>query len=120
RPAPGGAAARGGQAGRGGDPPLVPGPPPRTGYRMKSCLRQIAFLLFMALLFVGTVIGVASLFRPAGKSNRIVRVEIPRHATVRMIAERLEEKKLIRHRYAFMLMARLLGESNHMKAGEYE
>jgi UPF0755 protein len=37
-----------------------------------------------------------------------------------MIAERLEEKGLVRHRYAFVFMARLLGESNHMKAGEYE
>jgi UPF0755 protein len=87
---------------------------------MKGCLRQLAFLLLMALLFVGTVFGVASLFRSASSSNQVVRVEIPRHATVRMIAERLESKKLIRHRYAFLLMARLLGESNHMKAGEYE
>jgi UPF0755 protein len=87
---------------------------------MKGCLRQLAFLLFMAALFAATVVGVASLFRPAGSSNRVVRVDVPRHASVRAIAETLETKGLIRHRYAFMLMARLMGESNHMKAGEYE
>jgi UPF0755 protein len=87
---------------------------------MRGCLRQIAFLLAMAALFLGTVIGVASLFQPPSSSTRQVRVEVPRHATVRTIAERLERKGLIRHRYAFMLMARLMGESNNLKAGEYE
>jgi UPF0755 protein len=87
---------------------------------MKGCLRQLAFLLFMAALFLGTVVGVASLFRPPSTSGQTVQVEIPRHATVRAIAERLESDGLIRHRYAFMLMARLMGESNQMKAGEYE
>lgn len=87
---------------------------------MKGCLRQLAFLLFMAALFLGTVFGVASLFRPPSSSARVVRVEVPRHATIRGIAERLESQRLIRHRYAFMLMARLMGESNELKAGEYE
>jgi UPF0755 protein len=87
---------------------------------MKGCLRQLAFLLFMALLFAGTVVGVASMFRPASHSNEVIRVEVPRHARVREIAERLEQQGLIRHRYAFLLMARLMGESNHLKAGEYE
>jgi UPF0755 protein len=87
---------------------------------MKGCLRQIAFLLFMAALFLGTVVGVASMFQPLSSSRELIRVDVPRHATVRTIAERLEQKGLIRHRYAFMVMARLMGESNNLKAGEYE
>src|SRR5260370_1087148 len=87
---------------------------------MKGCLKQLAFLLFMAALFLGTVYGVASLFRPPSRSARVVRLEVPRHAGIRTIAELLQAKGLIRHRYAFMLMARLLGESKDMKAGEYE
>jgi UPF0755 protein len=87
---------------------------------MKGCLKQLAFLLFMAALFLGTVYGVASLFRPPSRSARVVRLEVPRHAGIRAIAELLQAQGLIRHRYAFMLMARLLGESKDMKAGEYE
>jgi UPF0755 protein len=87
---------------------------------MKSCLRQLGFLLLMALLFLGTVFGVASMFQPPSGSAQVVRLEVPRHASVRNIAERLEQKGLIRHRYAFMLMARIMGESNNLKAGEYE
>lgn len=87
---------------------------------MKGCLKQLTFLLFMAALFLGTVYGVASLFRAPSSSPRIVRVEVPRHTSVRAIAELLQARGLIRHRYAFMLMARLMGESNNMKAGEYE
>jgi UPF0755 protein len=87
---------------------------------MKGCLKQLAFLLFMAALFLGTVFGVASLFRAPSSSAQVVRLEVPRHATIRSIAELLQAKGLIRHRYAFMLMARLMGESKDMKAGEYE
>jgi peptidoglycan lytic transglycosylase G len=87
---------------------------------MRGCLRQLGFLSLLALLFLGVVFGVASMFQPPSASAESVRVEVPRHATVRTIAERLEEKGLIRHRYAFMLMARIMGESNNLKAGEYE
>jgi UPF0755 protein len=87
---------------------------------MRGCLKQLGFLLFMAALFFATVFGVASLFRPPSNSPRVVSLEVPRHATVRSIAERLQEQGLIRSRYAFILMARILGESNSMKAGEYE
>ncbi len=87
---------------------------------MRGCLRQLGFLLVMAVLFLTTVFAVASLFRPPNDSSRIVRFEVPRHATVRTIAERLEAKRLVRHRFAFMLMARIMGESNSLKAGEYE
>jgi UPF0755 protein len=87
---------------------------------MKGCLRQLVFLLAMAALFVATAFAVASFFEPPSNSTQVVRVEVPRNATVRTIAERLEQKGLIRHRYAFLLMARLLGESSNMKAGEYE
>src|SRR5688572_22522163 len=87
---------------------------------MKGCLRQLVFLLAMAALFVATAFAVASLFEPPSRSTQIVRFEVPRKATIRTIADRLEKKELIRHRYPFLLMARLLGESSNMKAGEYE
>jgi UPF0755 protein len=87
---------------------------------MKGCFRQLGFLLLMAALFLVTVVGVASLFQPPSGSKQVVRVEVPRNATLRTIAERLEQKGLIRHRYAFMLLARIMGESNSLKAGEYE
>jgi UPF0755 protein len=87
---------------------------------MKGCFRQLGFLLLMAVLFLVTVVAVASLFQPPSRSTKIVRMEVPRNATLRTIAERLEQKGLIRHRYAFMLLARLMGESSNLKAGEYE
>src|SRR4051812_18118411 len=87
---------------------------------MRGCFRQIVFLLVMAALFLVTVFAVASLFQPPSSSAQQVRLEVPRNATVRTIAERLERQGLIRHRYAFMLMVRLMGESNNLKAGEYE
>src|SRR5262249_22544928 len=99
-----------------------PGPSPSDGSErgMKGCLKQLGFLLFMAALFFAVAFGVASMFRPPSNSSRVVRLEVPRRATVRAIGERLEAQGLIRSRYAFMLMARIMGESTGMKAGEYE
>jgi UPF0755 protein len=87
---------------------------------MKGCFRQLGFLFLMAVLFFVTVFVVASLFQPPSHSAKIVRMEVPRNATLRTIAERLEQKGLIRHRYAFMLLVRIMGESGNLKAGEYE
>jgi UPF0755 protein len=87
---------------------------------VRGCLKKLAFMLLLAMMFVLTAVGVASFFRPASNSTQVVRLEVPRHATVRAVAGRLEQRHLIRNRYAFLLMARLMGESSNMKAGEYE
>src|SRR5262245_34784425 len=87
---------------------------------MKGCLHRLGFLLFLAALFLGAAFGMASFCRPADDSARTVRFEVPKNTTLRTIAERLEQQGLVRNRYAFMLMARIMGDSNHLKAGEYE
>lgn len=51
---------------------------------------------------------------------RPIKVDIPAGSGAPKIAGRLKEAKLIRNETAFVLMSRLLGEAQDMKAGVYE
>jgi UPF0755 protein len=60
-----------------------------------------------------------SLFAPVSDSRRPVIVRIPRGATVAQVGGTLQDRGLVRTKWAFILLARLLGESGHLKPGEY-
>jgi UPF0755 protein len=82
--------------------------------------RRLIFWFVMLVVFVGVALGFSSIFLPASSTPRRVIVEIPPNATSREIADRLRDERVIRSRYAFLLMTRVLGESTNLKAGEYE
>jgi UPF0755 protein len=82
--------------------------------------RRLLFWFVMLVVFLGVALGFSSIFLPASTKPRRLVVEIPPNATSREIADRLGDRRVIRSRYAFMLMTRVLGESTNLKAGEYE
>jgi UPF0755 protein len=88
--------------------------------KLSDMKRRLIFWFVMLVLFVGVALGFSSIFLPASSTPKRMVVEIPPNATVRDIAERLGDQRVIRSRYAFMLMTRVLGESTSLKAGEYE
>ena len=69
---------------------------------------------------LGVLGGLVTAFLPAGRSGRKISVEIPDGSGARAIAERLRAKGVIRSSYAFLAMASILGERDHMQAGDYE
>ena len=73
--------------------------------------------LIGALLFMGMVF---SLTTPAEKAGRSCTLVVPRGATLRQVADRLENKGLITGKHAFLLWSRLMRYGRHIKAGEYE
>jgi UPF0755 protein len=75
---------------------------------------------FMVAAFAAAAILFGSIFQPVSDSAQKVGFEVPRRATARQIASLLTDAKLIRHPWAFLIMARLLGEAENLKAGEYE
>jgi peptidoglycan lytic transglycosylase G len=74
----------------------------------------------MAVAFATVAYLVGSIFQPVSDSPRKVGFEVPRRATARQIAGRLADAKLIRHPWSFLIVARMLGEAENLKAGEYE
>jgi UPF0755 protein len=77
------------------------------------------FSLFLVLVVLVVIGAIAWAFLPAGSSTRPVTVEIPNKASGRDIAAKLRERGIIRSETAFLIMARFLGETSHMQAGDY-
>ncbi len=108
-------------------PKSPPDPPPaarkRRGrkriLRRKPTLRTRLIALGLALLVVAILAGLGWAFLPAGDRRRVT-VEIPNHASGREIAAKLRQKGVIRSEHAFLIMARMLGETSHMQAGDYD
>ncbi len=59
-------------------------------------------------------------FSPASDASRSVKVEIKSGSTTTQVAKMLEEKKVIRSKLAFSILARYTEKSGRLKAGEYE
>jgi UPF0755 protein len=78
------------------------------------------YSLLLSLLVIGAVGAIAWAFLPVGNSNQPILVEIPNSASARSIGELLRDKGVIRSEIAFLLMAKMLGETSHMQAGDYE
>lgn len=82
-------------------------------------------LLILAILILAPLAAFAywsHLLSPmsATASAKPIRVDIPNGAGAAKIADKLHAAKLIRNEFAFVTMARVLGESQEMKAGLYE
>lgn len=74
----------------------------------------------LAFLLVCGAAGIAAYcFLPASSTPRYTVVAIPRNAGALQIGVRLRRHGIIRSARAFSLMARLLGESRNLKAGDY-
>jgi UPF0755 protein len=82
--------------------------------------RRLIYWLAMLLLFLGVAFAFSSVFLPADSKPRRVIVDVPPRSSLPDISQRLRAKGVIRNQYAFQLMARVLGESTNLKAGEYE
>jgi len=87
--------------------------------RWKRWRQRLAFTGVMLALFLGVAYFFSSLFLPASSRSHVEQVEIPAHATASQIAALLAARGLIRNRYAFILVARVLGESKNLKPGDY-
>jgi UPF0755 protein len=90
--------------------------------------REGAFRLLAVALAAGALaayVGFQWLLAPAAPASeafsppRPVIVEIPEGMTLRQLAVRLEQERLIRSRLAFVLLGKLLAVDRHIKAGEY-
>ena len=73
-----------------------------------------AYLLFQWLL--GPVQPATDFSRPPEAKI----VDIPEGMTLRQLAARLEQERLIRSQWAFVLLGKLTGADRHIKVGEYE
>jgi len=82
--------------------------------------RRLIYWSLLLLLFLGVAAAFSSVFLPAASSPRRTLVDVPPRSNLPEIARLLQEKGVIRNHYAFQLMARVLGESTNLKAGEYE
>jgi UPF0755 protein len=87
---------------------------------MKRWQIRLTALAVMIVAFAAMAFVFASMFAPASDQPDPVRVEVPRGATARQIATLMTDARLVRHPYAFLAMARFLGEAESLKAGEYE
>jgi UPF0755 protein len=98
-----------------------PAEPPRRR-RLNPFLKALIGIGIVGLIFFGKFWYGNLLLAPIDtrKEAKLIRVEIPPGATLSRIASELKKVGLIRSTGAFGLMARVLGESNEMKAGEYE
>ena len=56
---------------------------------------------------------------PSSEDEAAVRFEVPRGASARAIAERLEKRGLIRSELGFRLLLRLRGQGADLRAGEF-
>jgi UPF0755 protein len=87
---------------------------------MSRWRRRLVVTGALLCAFLGVAYFFSSLFLPASARPRLVRVEIPTGASASQIADILATHELIRSRYAFVLLSRLLGEAKNMKAGDYD
>ncbi len=76
----------------------------------------VGSVLFLLLLLVWRAF---VLFAPASHQHIPTKVEIPSGAGVGEIAERLQEERVIRSKYAFLLYLKWCGEGKDLKAGDY-
>jgi UPF0755 protein len=81
---------------------------------------RLLLLGVMAAAFAAVACLFGSIFQPVSESAATVNFEVPRRASARQIASALAEVHLIRHPLSFLIMARILGEGENLKAGEYE
>ncbi|HOM80242.1 MAG TPA: endolytic transglycosylase MltG [Armatimonadota bacterium] len=89
--------------------------------RRQSIWRRLAVAIALLAALAGAgYFGVWTLMPVSTDEKKVVIVEIPRNWGARRIADRLHERGLIRNRTAFLLAGHLLGDLQHLKAGEYE
>lgn len=87
---------------------------------MRRWTRPVAATAALLLAFGLTFWYAGYVLQPARRTGAPVTVAIPNGADARTIGQRLKDAGLIRSVLAFQFMARLLGESRQMKAGDYE
>jgi len=82
-------------------------------------LQRFIAVLAAVAFFAGAFLYAGFLLSPPSRSTRQVLVDIPPGAHAGEIGRRLKKAGAVRSATAFTLMARLLGDSGDMKAGEY-
>jgi UPF0755 protein len=87
---------------------------------MNPWLRRLITVLAVLGLCYALFWYTGHLLDPVDPHGKTVSVSIPMGANVGTISKRLKDAGLIHSPLAFTLMARVLGESKNMKAGEYQ
>lgn len=95
--------------------------PPKKRSKVKTFLWVLASLLIFLMLALAALWGWYRLsLEPVSPGNEArTRVEIVSGSSPSQIGQLLEEKKLIRSRYAFDIYTRLTGTRNKLQAGTY-
>ncbi len=86
---------------------------------MNLWFRRLLSTTLVLLLLVGAFWYSSTLFAPTRTTGKPFVVDIPMGASASSIAEKLKAAGVIRSTLVFQGMARLMGHSNDMKAGEY-
>ncbi|OQX10525.1 MAG: hypothetical protein BWK76_20585 [Desulfobulbaceae bacterium A2] len=86
---------------------------------MASRLRRLVWIVLLSLLGLAAWLGFQAR-QPGPGTGREVTVRLERGAGVQRIAEVLSQHGLIRSKLAFMLLARLPGSGQGLRAGEYQ
>lgn len=90
----------------------------------KSRVGVISFLLIVVLIFAGVFFSYntfTSIFQPADPNNsKSIALEIKPGESTAQIADRLQQKGLIRNALAFRLWARIRGLDDQLQAGVYK
>lgn len=90
----------------------------RSGRRRLSPILLAAAVVVAALLLAGVI--VARMWTASPPAGAVpVEVEIPRGASIRAAAARLQQAGVIRHRHLFELLARTLGGGRDIQFGTY-
>lgn len=78
------------------------------------------FILLLLILIAATVWEVQKWVKNAGPLDEVVNVIIPKGASSRLVAERLEQVGVIDKPWLFMIIGRLKGLDKKLRAGEYQ
>ncbi|HEY3281259.1 MAG TPA: endolytic transglycosylase MltG [Armatimonadota bacterium] len=77
-------------------------------------------LLFLTLaLFVGLSLSILWAFLPKGGDGKLRLVVIPRGSSTREIGRRLKDQGIIRSAWAFVILSKVLGDSQGLQSGDY-
>lgn len=86
---------------------------------MKKVILLSVGLVFFLSLALGYQLWSSFLNSPASDKKEEVIFEVAPGQTLRQVAQDLEKRGVIRRSMAFLIMARLNGQSNRLKVGEY-
>ena len=98
---------------------VLPGQLPNGDLSVKKVVLLSTCLVFFLTLALGYQLWTGFLNSPASDKKEEVIFEVAPGQTLRTVAQDLEKRGVIKRAMAFLIMAKLNGQSNGLKVGEY-